>query len=101
MASRLADGLSEGFLGQGKQGDQSVVSLSLINRIEVFALEILNQSDSGGLIVVHGMRECRHFMQTGRSGGAPASLTSDNLVAPRLGGMRPDQQRLQYAARPD
>jgi hypothetical protein len=47
MASRLGDQFAELVLGMAMAVDQLLVALGLLDRVEVLALDILDQSDFG------------------------------------------------------
>jgi len=68
------------FIHQTFQGPR------LLDRIEVFTLDILDQGNGDCAAVIHLAHHCRDFVQTGQLRGTPATFTGDDLVAPGTDG---------------
>ena len=74
--------------------DQLRITLGLLDRVKVFALEILDKRQLERRSVVHVADDDRHLGQAGYLRGSPAALPGDELVAALA---RPHNQRLHDA----
>ena len=63
VAAGLADGLAERLLGELEPGEQAMVAVGLVHRVEVLALQVLHQGDGGGLGVRHFVDQRGDFVQ--------------------------------------
>ena len=81
-ASALADLGGDLLLREVVAVDQCAVCLRLLNRVEVFALNILDQRDLRGFKVALVEDNDRHFGQTCHLGRAIAPLARDDLIVP-------------------
>jgi hypothetical protein len=75
--------------------DHPVVHRRLFERRQVLALEVLDDRDLEGCLVVEILDERRHGLEAGLPGRAPAPLAGDELVSIRA--ERPDEDRLEDA----
>ena len=89
---------AELLLGVAVIVDQPLISLRLLNCVEVLALDILDQRDFQRLLVAEIADDGGDFVQPRPLGRAPAALAGDDLEAVA---MRTDDDRLDDAARPD
>ena len=79
----LADGVGDLLLGQVEFVDQPAIRVRLFDRIEVFALEILDERDGEQPVVGNIADDDRDFEQAGALRRAPAAFAGDDLVAAR------------------
>ncbi len=98
MAARLVDELAERLLGVAVIGDELAIAFRFLDRVEVLALDVLEQGDLERLGIGKIAHDHRHFVESRLLGRAPAPLAGDDLVAMAV---RPDQDRLEHAARLD
>ena len=63
-------------MGQVKFLDQPAQALSFLNRIQVFALQILDQRNRCGLLVVYVPNDCGYFGKPCNLRSTPAALVS-------------------------
>ena len=71
-------------VGQVEFVDQALQRLRLFERVEVFALDVLDQRHrEHGAVVGHLAHDRRDFVQAGELRRAPAALAGDDLVARR------------------
>ena len=82
-AARTADRRGRLLVGEAEIGDQALDALRLFQRIQVFALDVLDQRHRGGGLVVHVAHQHRNLLQAGQLRGAEAAFAGDDLV---LGG---------------
>ncbi len=59
--------------------DQLLVSLRLLDRIEILALDIFNQSDLEKALIRHLLNDDWHSRQSREFRGAPTSLSGNQL----------------------
>ena len=81
--------------------EQALIALGLLDRVEVLALEVLDEGGGERVGVAERADEARHLGEAGRLGGAPAALAGDDLEAGGIGGMRAHQDGLEDAAGAD
>ena len=98
MAARLVDELAELLLGMAIFVDQPLIGLRLLDRVEVLALDILDQRDFERFVVAELADDRRDFVQPRPLRRAPAPLAGDDLEAVAV---RADDDRLDDAARLD
>jgi hypothetical protein len=80
-AARTAHGLRGLLVRELELVDQALQALRLFERVEVLALDVLDQRHHRGGFVGHLLDEHRHLVQPGQPGGAEAALAGDDLVA--------------------
>ena len=78
--ARAAHGLGGKFMRQAKFLDQALQALGFFQRIEVFALHVLDQGHGGGGLVGHIAHQHRHPVQPGELGRTKAPLARNDLV---------------------
>ena len=76
--------------------DQEAVALALLERVQLAALEVLDQAHLENLAVVEVAHERRNRHQPGRSRGRDAPVTGDRLVAHVVVGLRAQEDGLQH-----
>ena len=79
--------------------DHPIEHRGFVERREVLALEVLDDRDLQGRVVVDVLDQGRDRRQSGLPGGPPATLAGNDLV--RVRAERPDQDRLKHAVFPD
>ena len=82
-------------------GQQPIIALGFVYRVEVLALQVLHQGDGGGLGVRHIVDQRGDLVQARGTGCPPAALAGDDLEAAGCHRVRSYQERLQDAAEPD
>ena len=90
--------MAERLLGMAIFVDQPLIGLGLLDRVEILALDILEQGDFERLGVVEVADDHRDFVQPRLLRRAPAPLAGDDLVAVAV---RADDDRLDQPARRD
>jgi hypothetical protein len=85
-------------VGQPELIDELLIGRRLLQRVEVFAVEVLDQRlletrDIAGV----GLHEYRNGLQTGTTGSTPAPLPCDELVALLFSVDFPNQHRLEQS----
>jgi predicted dehydrogenase len=80
-AARSAHGLCGLFMRQAELVGQSFQALCFFERVEVLALDVLDQRHRRRGFVRHVLDEHRHLVQPGQFRGAHAALARDDLVA--------------------
>src|SRR5437667_8157590 len=90
----LADSLRDLFVGQGELGRQGVIALRLVDRIQVFALDILHESQLEQLAVVDFLHERWNVIDSSELSGSQTALARDELESILAA---PDEDRLQHA----
>ena len=98
MAARFGDELAERFLGVAIIVEQAAIGLRLLDRVEILALDILEQGDFERLGVAEIADDRRNFVQARLLRRAPAALAGDDLEAMAV---RTHDDRLDHAARGD
>ena len=68
-------------MGQAEFVDQPLQPLGFFQRIEVFALDVLDQRHGQRLLIRNVADENRYFGQVGLLGGPPTAFAGDDLVA--------------------
>ncbi|KSV69244.1 hypothetical protein N182_32735 [Sinorhizobium sp. GL2] len=81
MASALADDLAEIVLRIAVLGDQLLVAKRFVERIEIRALDVFDDSDFKRRAIVNVANDNRDFGEPGQLCGTPAALAGDDLVA--------------------
>ncbi len=96
--ARLADALGDALLGEPELVDELAVGEGLVDRVEVGALDVLDERDLELVAIRELADERRDALEAREPGGAHAALAGDELVAvERLG----DEDRLQHAVLAD
>ncbi len=98
MAARFSDELGHRILAVPVTADQLLVAFSLLDRVQVFALNILDQRNFGRHRFVEVADDRRDLVQLRLLRGPPTPFAGDNLEAIVNGA---HQNRLQYAALDD
>src|SRR5258708_24701237 len=101
MAAALADRLGERFLGVREFLHQPAIAFRLLERGEVLALDVFDESDFEGGAVVELLDDDRDLVELRQLRGAPAPLAGDDLIAVRGTADRAYEQRLKDAFRAD
>jgi hypothetical protein len=99
-AARAAHGLRGLLVREPELVHQALQALRLFQRVEVLALDVLDQRHHGGGLVGHLAHQHRHLVQPGQARGAEAALAGDDFVARAGAGGRahgPHQDRLHHA----
>ena len=78
-AARAAHGLGGSFVGEPKFLDQALQAVRFFQRVQVFALHVLDQRHGGRGLVGHIAHQHGHAVQTGQLGSAKAALASDDF----------------------
>ncbi|MNS93027.1 hypothetical protein D3C72_1271800 [compost metagenome] len=81
--ARATDGLGGLGMGQRELADQPLQGLGLFERIEVFALDVLDQRHRDDGAVFQLAHHHRHFVQASQLRGAPAAFAGHDLEAVR------------------
>src|SRR6185503_18578992 len=95
MATRFVDELAELLLGMAEVGDQPTIGLRFLDRVQILALDVLDQRDFERLLVAEFADDGGDFVQPGALRRPPASLAGDNLETVAMG---TDDDRLDDAA---
>ena len=96
VGAGLAHLLGDLFLGPvERRGHQLVIGHRLFQRIQVGALDVLDDCDFQRLAVGHLAHHHRHVMQLGQLGGPPAAFARHDLIA--VGAQRAHQDGRQHA----
>ena len=96
--ARLADALGDVLLGEPELVDQLAVGQRLVDRVEVRALQVLDERDLELVAVGELADERRDPLEAGEAGRTHAPLAGDELVAvERLG----HEDRLEHAVLAD
>jgi hypothetical protein len=56
---------------------------STIHRVEIFALQVLNEGQLGRLAIIDQLDDCRDFLAAKLIHSAPATLASNQLIPAR------------------
>ena len=78
--------------------DQLTVALGFFERVQILALDILDQRNLGRRRIVDLANDRGNAMEPGALGRAPAALSGDDHVILAVG---PQQDGLKHAALPD
>ena len=78
-----AHGLRRLFVRELEIADQALQTLRFFQRVEVFALDVLDQRHHGCGFVGHFLHQHGHRGQAGQACGAVAAFAGDDLVVPR------------------
>ena len=76
---------------------QAAIAARFFDRVEVLALDVLDQRDLERVAIGEIAHHDRHFVQLRLLRRAPAPLAGDDLPLAGLGAMRAHQDRLQHA----
>src|SRR3954454_4014370 len=98
MAARLVDDPTDFVLGMAMPLDQLAIALRFLERVQVLALDILDQRDLGRGRFVNLADDCGDRVQPRALRRAPTALAGDDHIIPTLG---PEQDRLEDAALAD
>ena len=85
--ARTADGLRGLLVGQLEFRDQPRERGRFLERVQVLALDVLDEGERDGVLVVDAAQHGRDVVQARHLRGAPAALAGDDLVALRLAGV--------------
>ena len=85
VAARLAYNPRKCILAVLKLVDQTTIGLRFLDWIQILPLNIFNQSDFKRLCLVEFADQRRYLMKLSFLCCTPATLTSDNLIAPTPG----------------
>ncbi|MNJ36540.1 hypothetical protein D3C77_313310 [compost metagenome] len=96
VAAALADHPRQGVLGAAEALHQHGVGVGLLHRVEIGALDVLDDADLQHLDVLHLAHHDRHLAQAGGLGGAPATFAGDDLPQAGLARLGADQDGLQH-----
>ena len=83
--ARAAHRLGGGLVGQTKLFDEALQTMGLFKRIEVFALNVLNQSHGRCCLIGHIANQDRHLVQTRQSRGAESTLACNDFILAGIG----------------
>ena len=81
--SIFADGIRDLFLGQAELVGETAVGLRLLDGIEIFALDVLDERRRQQPVVGNVADDDRDLQQPGALRGAPSAFARDDLVAGR------------------
>ena len=95
MAPRLMDQLSDVVLCMAVPLDKLAIAFRLLDCVQVFALNVLDQRDLGRGRIVDLSNDRRNRVQPSTLGGTPSPLPRDDLESVT---MRAEENRLQNAA---
>ena len=79
-AARTAHGLRGRFVCEAEFFDQALQALRFFQRVEVFALHVLNQRHGGCGLVRHVAHQHRHAIESSQFGRAEAPLARNDFV---------------------
>ena len=82
--ARAADGLRSLLVRELEFADQARERERLLERVQVLALDVLDEGERDGVLVVDAPQHRRDLVQARHLRGAPAALAGDDLVALRL-----------------
>ena len=92
-AARAADGLGSLLVRVVELIDETLDGAGFFQRVQVLALDVLDQGQGQGVLVADFLDDDRHRLELGQRCGAEAPFASDDLVAPIVD--RADHQGLQ------
>jgi hypothetical protein len=103
--ARTADRVGRLLVRDAEFADEAFEGARLFERVEVFALDVLDERHRNGRFIRHAPDDGRYRGQAGNLGGPPAAFAGDDLVALRLTGRGalhgPDHDGLHDALRLD
>ena len=99
--TRAADGIGRLLVRHRKLIDQPLQALRLFQRIEVFALNVLDQRHGQSRLVGNLADQRRHFGEPGQLRRAPAPLAGNDLVAVARAAQGAHENRLHQPLRLD
>ena len=76
----FTDGFCDGFMSQAKFVSKTFQTLSFFNRIEVFTLQVFNQTHGQRGFVADGFDNDGNFGQTGQLGSAPTAFAGNQFI---------------------
>ena len=76
----LADPLGHLVLGEVEAAHQVAVGLGLLDRVEILALDVLDQRHFQGPVLGDVLDDHRDVLEPGPLGGPPAPLAGDDLI---------------------
>ena len=82
MAARLVDQLGNFSLGHALAFRELLIGSRFFDRVEVLALEVLDECKSHDLALVEFTDECRNLVQPRSLCSAPAAFAGDDAVTP-------------------
>src|SRR5262245_47176893 len=94
MAARLANQLSDNLLAVAVAAHQPAISLRLFDRVQILALNILDQRYLGPRFFVEFTNYGWNLMELSALGGSPSPFPRDQHIAV---GYRPHEDRLENA----
>ena len=94
-ASVHAHTLCDLLVAQAELVDEPPKRLGLLHRVEVLALEVLDDGPLGKLTIIQVPHNGGHSVEPGQLRSPPATLTGNELVT--AGRIRPDHNRLHQA----
>jgi hypothetical protein len=97
--TRAADGVGRLLVGHAEFVDEALDAHRLLERVEVLALDVLDERHGERGLVGNLAHQHRHFVQAGELRSAPAPFAGDDLVAAAVD--RAHQDRLHDALRLD
>src|SRR5690606_34179691 len=78
--TRAADGLRDLLVRQPELVGETVQRFGLLDRVQVFALQVLDQRDRERGLVVELANDDRDLLQAGAPRRVPAALAGDDLI---------------------
>src|SRR5437016_535461 len=99
MTATLANRIGELLLGVVELLEKLRIGPCFFKRIEIGALDILDERDFQGLAIREFTNEHGQFMDAGPLGSAPAAFTGDDFIFALASW--PDNERLQKTLFPD
>ena len=94
-AAGTANGLGGLLVGVVELVDETLDGAGLLQRVQVLALDVLDQGQGQGVLVTDFLDDDRYRLQLGERRGAETPFAGDDLVAPVVDGT--DHQGLQQA----
>jgi hypothetical protein len=100
---RASHGLRRFRVRQAEFDYQPTQRPRLFERIQVLALDVLDEGHRDGRVIRNLAHDGRHFLKTGQLCGPPAAFAGDDLVAPFAARTRnrANDNRLDDTLRPD
>src|SRR3546814_19572127 len=100
MAARLADDAADFFLRVAVIVDETLVSLGLLDGVQVLTLHVFDERDLEGLLVGERAHQPRPLVELRRLRRAPAPLAGNDLAAPFTRPPHPDRRSQALAPPP-